>query len=218
MRHNAHTCTLQYMYRNLPCDIFSSPKIYNKCKYPIYLTDLIILYTVSRKKENNSILNTTQLIQTCYCNIFFAIFIQQFLQFCIPHTFASVVYAVLFILFILFYFIFLLCFVTSVFLLPYMANKDIYYIGLLETVQLKLETKLMTTSSQCDTGRTCLSLPIITRENTSLAIHVVQKITIICVQKIGKFVVWNLILCTGAIGRRIEQEGWLSPTERASAG
>jgi len=37
----------------------------------------------------------------------------------------------------------------------------------------------MTTSSQCNTGRTCLPLPIITRENTSLAIHVVQKITII---------------------------------------
>jgi len=32
-------------------------------------------------------------------------------------------------------------------------------------------------------------LPIITRENTSLAIHVVQKITIIRAQKIGKFAV-----------------------------
>ena len=37
----------------------------------------------------------------------------------------------------------------------------------------------MTTSSHCNTGRTCLPLPIITSENTSLAIHVVQKITII---------------------------------------
>ena len=33
----------------------------------------------------------------------------------------------------------------------------------------------MTTSSQCNTGRKCVTLPIITRENTSLAIHVVQK-------------------------------------------
>jgi len=41
----------------------------------------------------------------------------------------------------------------------------------------------MTTSSQCNTGRTCLSLPIITRENTSLPIHVVQKITIMHAQK-----------------------------------
>ena len=53
----------------------------------------------------------------------------------------------------------------------------------------KLETKAMTTSSQCHTGRICVTLPIITRENTSLAIHVVQKITIIRVQKIGKFAV-----------------------------
>jgi len=44
----------------------------------------------------------------------------------------------------------------------------------------------MTTLSHCNTGRTCLSLSIITRENTSLAIHVVQKITIIRPQKIGK--------------------------------
>ena len=54
---------------------------------------------------------------------------------------------------------------------------------------IKLETKAMTTLSQCNTGRTCLSLPIITRENTSLAIHVVQKIAIIRPQKIGKFAV-----------------------------
>ena len=33
----------------------------------------------------------------------------------------------------------------------------------------KLETKAMTTSSQCNTGRMCVILPIITRENTSLA-------------------------------------------------
>jgi len=36
----------------------------------------------------------------------------------------------------------------------------------------------MTTSSQCNTGRMCIILPIVTRENTSLAIHVVQKTTI----------------------------------------
>jgi len=70
---------------------------------------------------------------------------------------------------------------------------------------MELETKAMTTSSQCDTGRTCLSLPIITRENTSIAVHVVQKKTIIHPLKIGKFAVWNLILCTGAIWRRIEK-------------
>ena len=63
----------------------------------------------------------------------------------------------------------------------------------------------MTTSSQCNTGRMCVRLPIITRENTSVSIHVFQKITIIRVQKIGKFAVWNLILCTGAIWRRIEK-------------
>jgi len=39
----------------------------------------------------------------------------------------------------------------------------------------------------------------------SVAIHVVQKIIIIRVQKIGKFAVWNLILCTGAIWRSIEK-------------
>jgi len=35
----------------------------------------------------------------------------------------------------------------------------------------------------------CVRLLIITRENTSLAINVVQKITIIRPQKIGKFAV-----------------------------
>jgi len=63
----------------------------------------------------------------------------------------------------------------------------------------------MTTSSQYNTGRMCVIFPIITRENTSLAVHVVQKITIIRVQKIGKFAVRNLILCTVAIWRRIEK-------------
>ena len=63
----------------------------------------------------------------------------------------------------------------------------------------------MTTSSQCNTDRTCLPLPTTTRENTSLTIHVVQKITIIRAQKIGKFAVWNLILCTDAIWRRREK-------------
>ena len=55
--------------------------------------------------------------------------------------------------------------------------------------KIKLETKAMTTSSHCDTGRMVVTLRIITRENTSLAIHVVQKITIIHAQKIGKFAV-----------------------------
>jgi len=54
---------------------------------------------------------------------------------------------------------------------------------------LILETKAMTTSSQCITGRICLPFHIITRENTFLAIHVIQKITIIRAQKIGKFAV-----------------------------
>ena len=44
----------------------------------------------------------------------------------------------------------------------------------------------MTTSSHCNTGRMCVTLPIITRENTSLAINVVQKIIIIRAPKIGK--------------------------------
>jgi len=44
----------------------------------------------------------------------------------------------------------------------------------------------MTTSSQCNTGRMCVTLPIIITEKISLAIHVVQKITIIRAQKIGK--------------------------------
>ena len=55
--------------------------------------------------------------------------------------------------------------------------------------QYKLETKAMTTSSHCNTDRMSVRLPIITREKTPLAIHVVQKITIIRVQKIGKFAV-----------------------------
>ena len=42
---------------------------------------------------------------------------------------------------------------------------------------------------QCNTGRICVTLRIITRENTYLAIHVVQKITVIRAQKIGKFAV-----------------------------
>ena len=53
----------------------------------------------------------------------------------------------------------------------------------------KLETKAMTTSSHCNTGRMFVRLPIITRENTPLAIHVVQKIKVIRAQKIGKFAV-----------------------------
>jgi len=57
----------------------------------------------------------------------------------------------------------------------------------------------------CNTGRSCYQLPITIRENTSLSIHVVQKITIIRAQKIGKFAVSNLILCTGAIWWRREK-------------
>ena len=39
----------------------------------------------------------------------------------------------------------------------------------------------------------------------SLPIHVVQKITIIPAQKIGRFAVWNLIFCSGAIWRQREK-------------
>jgi len=60
---------------------------------------------------------------------------------------------------------------------------------LCNTLNEKLETKTMTTPSHCNTGRTTLPLPVTTRENTSLAVHVVQKITIIRAQKIGKFAV-----------------------------
>jgi len=56
-------------------------------------------------------------------------------------------------------------------------------------LKIKLETKAMTTLSHCNTGRMCVTLRIITRENTSLAIHVIQKITVIRAQKIGKFAV-----------------------------
>ena len=35
----------------------------------------------------------------------------------------------------------------------------------------KLETKAMTTSSQCDTGRTCLSLPIVTTEKNLACLY-----------------------------------------------
>jgi len=66
----------------------------------------------------------------------------------------------------------------------------------------RLETKAMTTSSHCNTGRMRVTLPIIATENTSLAIDVVQKITIIRTQKIEKFAISNLILCTVAIWRR----------------
>jgi len=39
----------------------------------------------------------------------------------------------------------------------------------------ELETKAMPLLKHCNTGRTCLQLPITTRENTSLAIHILQK-------------------------------------------
>jgi len=58
----------------------------------------------------------------------------------------------------------------------------------------------MTTLSHCNTGRTCLTLPITTRENTSLAIHV-QKITIIRKIRGLKFDT----LYTGAVWRRREK-------------
>jgi len=57
----------------------------------------------------------------------------------------------------------------------------------------------MPLSRQCNTGRTCFPLPITTTEETSTAIYVVQKITIIGAQKIGKSAVWNLVLRRGAI-------------------
>ena len=63
----------------------------------------------------------------------------------------------------------------------------------------------MTTSSQCHTGRMCVTLPIITTVRTSLPIHVAHKITVICGQKIGKSEVWNLKLCSCAIWRRGEK-------------
>jgi len=47
----------------------------------------------------------------------------------------------------------------------------------------------MTISSHCNAGRMCVTLSIIITENISLAIDVVQKITIIRAQKIGKFAV-----------------------------
>ena len=43
------------------------------------------------------------------------------------------------------------------------------------------------------------------RKKTSLPIHVAQKITVICGQKIWKSSVWNLKLCSGAICRRREK-------------
>jgi len=51
----------------------------------------------------------------------------------------------------------------------------------------------------CNTGRTCYQLPINTRENTSLCIHVVQNITIICAGKQKIRGLGNLILCSVAI-------------------
>jgi len=53
----------------------------------------------------------------------------------------------------------------------------------------KLETKAMPLLRQCNIDRMCFPLPITTTEKTSLAIHVVQKITRIRSQKIGKSVV-----------------------------
>jgi len=64
----------------------------------------------------------------------------------------------------------------------------------------------MTTSSHCNTGRTCLPLHITTRENTCS-----ENRDNTCTEN------WKT-RGTSAILRRIELEGWLSPTERASAG
>ena len=54
----------------------------------------------------------------------------------------------------------------------------------------------MTTSSHCNTGRTCLSLPIATRENTYLAVHVGQKITITRRRKSenSRFEIWYSVV------------------------
>jgi len=46
--------------------------------------------------------------------------------------------------------------------------------------------KAMPLLRRCNTGRTCVPFYITTREQTSLPVHVVQKITIIPAQKIGK--------------------------------
>ena len=43
------------------------------------------------------------------------------------------------------------------------------------------------------------------RKHFPIAIHVAQKITVICAQKIGKSAVWNLILCSSAVWRRREK-------------
>jgi len=67
----------------------------------------------------------------------------------------------------------------------------------------------MTTSSHCKTDRTYYPLSITRRELTSLSIHVVQKITIIPAQKIGKSAVWNLILCSCAIWRQRKIWTWV---------
>jgi len=70
-------------------------------------------------------------------------------------------------------------------------------------VKRKLETKAMTTSSQCNTGRTCLPLmqhaPVShyhKRKHFRSSIHVVQKITIIRAQKIenSRFEIWYSVL------------------------
>ena len=54
----------------------------------------------------------------------------------------------------------------------------------------KLETKAMPLLRQFNTGRICVTLPIITTEKILPAyIHVAQKITVIRAQKIGKFAV-----------------------------
>jgi len=66
------------------------------------------------------------------------------------------------------------------------SDEQLY--ALIRNICNELETKAMPLLRHCNTGRTCLPLPITTRENNSI-IHIVQKITIICAQKIGKFAV-----------------------------
>ena len=57
--------------------------------------------------------------------------------------------------------------------------------------KIKLETKAMPLLRHCNTGRICVTLPIITTEKNlaCLSIHVAQKITVIRAQKSGKFAV-----------------------------
>jgi len=63
----------------------------------------------------------------------------------------------------------------------------------------------MSPMRHCNTGRTYYPLSITRREHSPLSIHVVQKITLIPTQKIGKSAVSDLILCSVAIWRHREK-------------